>query len=118
MDINLLNINGVSLPEPKDLEVDYVEKYKEYEAESGSKTIESIASDMLAGSVVYGGLLQTEAQRIKTACKIVSNIRIYNPATNTERVLVAKVSDIVMKKLFVYNGRSGWSLTFKFEELG
>lgn len=118
IDIDLLEINGITLPEPAEVNLNYIEKYNEFELESGRKTLDEIKTDMIGGSVGYNGLLQADAYRIRRALKLVSSVLIYDPNTNSKRTISAKITEISMGKVFnVKDVGVAWSLDFTLEEI-
>ena len=115
---NLLNINGVELPEPKgSFSLAKRDVYNEYTGEDGSKTIEEIVCGKIEGSVAYNSLMQTQIARITAAITLVSECLVYDPATGHRVTISAKITGIKSNKIYHANNLSAWSLSFTVTEL-
>ncbi len=114
----LLEINGVSLPDPEgSYSLSRKDKFNEYEGENGDKTIEVIREEILSCSVSYSGLEQKKIKEIMDAISLVSTVKVYDPKIGNVKGITAKITDVKTDKKFHKNGISVWSLSFKIEQL-
>lgn len=114
----LLSVNGCRLPNPEgSYEISREDKYNEYEAEDGSKTVEVIRQDVISLSASYTGLTEKQLKSIMDSLQLVSSVCAYDPARQTTRTFNAKVTGIKSGKVWYRNNISMWSLSFNIEEL-
>lgn len=117
--IQLVSINGVSLPNPLKgkLQLKKEDKYNEYECEDGSKKIEEIRTNVYSGSVSYSGLFESDVLKISNAITLVSSIVIYSPYTNSTHTVSALVTGLSSSNIITKTNANAWSLSFDFEEI-
>lgn len=116
--LKLLEINGISLPDPeKAFSISKEDKYNEYEGENGERTIEIIREDIISGKVSYKGLPAEKMAEIEKAITLVSTVKIYDPGKNAVKEITAKITGVNSEKKFYRNNVSVWSLSFNIEEL-
>ena len=114
----LLKINGAELPNAEGgFTVSQNVKYNTYEAEDGSTTVEQIRVGIIKGTVSYKGLLIDDLKEVASHLTLVSDVEIYNPLTDSIKVIKAKIEGISMKKIVYKNNVNAWSLDFTIEEL-
>ena len=117
---DLISINGTALPDVKkgELSIQRNPKFTEYEGEDGGVIVDTIEEHMIKGTVSYSGLLQSEAQSIYAAVRLVSTLELYIPMTGNTRRFQAKVLPQPMTKI-IHDGRANtWTCGFEFEEIG
>lgn len=117
--IQLLAINGVSLPNPLKgkLQLKKEDKYNEYECEDGSKKIEEIRTNVYAGNITYNGLFESDVLKISEAITLVSSIIVYSPYTDRTETISALVTDLTSSNIITDTNANAWSLSFDFEEI-
>lgn len=117
--IQLLTLNGVSLPNPTKgkLNLKKSDKYNEYECEDGSKKIESIRNNILSGTVSYSGLFESDVLKISNAASLVSTLVVYSPYENSTKTITALIKDLSSNNIITKTNANAWSLSFSFEEL-
>lgn len=116
---NLIKINQYAIPEPLkgNLSINIVDKYNEYETESGDKITESIREGMIKASVTYNGLFANTLQNILSAITLISSVIIYNPFTGTTKTIMARITGITSSKIVYNDNVEAWSLSFNIEEV-
>lgn len=119
---DLISLNGYSLPDVMagkgEVSVRPNPKFKEYEAEDGTKTLDVQNETMVIGTVGYNGLLQTEVSAIYSHLSVVSTMTIYNPATGATRTFLAKIIPSETSRIIHDAVANAWTFSFDFEEIG
>lgn len=117
---DLIELNGVKIPDVKkgSLTVARNPKYNAYDTEGGGKVVEIIEEHMIRGSVAFNGLYQSEIQTIEASLSTVSEMKIYDPMTNTTRSFLALIEPQDMEKKIHDDRLNVWSWGFNFEKIG
>ncbi len=114
----LLTINGVPLPKPEGgFTITKKDKYNEYEGEDGSSTVEVIRQGILSLSVSYNYITEQHLKNVTDAIRLVSQVKVYDPAIRATRTLTAKITGLKTKMLYYKNDIFVWTLSFNLDEL-
>lgn len=117
--INLLQINGYTIPNPKrnNLSLTKDNKYNSYECEDGSVKIEPIRIDNYSGNITFNGLFENDLKNITDNISLVSTLVFYSPYTNSNVEIKALIKNIKSSNIITETDKNAWSLSFSFEEL-
>lgn len=114
----IITANNVEFTDPEgSFTLSKDDTVNEYKGEDGQTTLEIIREGQISATVSYNSLSAETIKKMADALTTVTEFKLYDALTDSQKTITARVSGVKVKKNFYRDNISMWSLSFDIDEL-